>query len=124
MTDRLVLLLGAVGLVPIALSYGVMPQTTVTWLFGFPVEGTNQTHIFRAIMGLYLANATFWLLAVFRPGLRRTGLWVMVLFMVGLAIGRLLSIVVDGMPGIVLWAYLGAEVFFAVLAINCLRQVE
>nr|WP_286193901.1 DUF4345 domain-containing protein [Tropicibacter sp. R16_0] len=117
-------MLGAVGLVPIALSYGLMPQTTVTWLFGFPVEGTNQTHIFRAIMGLYLANAAFWLFAVFRPGLRRTGLWIMVLFMVGLAAGRVLSIVVDGMPGIVLWAYLGAEVIFALLAINCLKQTE
>ncbi len=72
MTDRLLLILAAIGLVPIALSYGVVPSASVTYLFDFPVEGTNQTHIFRAITGLYLANATFWLVAAGKPKLRRS----------------------------------------------------
>ena len=122
MTDRTLLLLAALGLMPIALSYGLVPSVTVTYLLGFPVEGTNQTHVFRAIMGLYLANAAFWLLAVGKSELRVPALWVLFLFMLGLAAGRVLSIVVDGMPGIVLLLYLAAEVVFGVLAFILLRR--
>ena len=67
MTERSLLILAALGLVPIALSYGLMPSASVTYLLGFPVEGVNQTHVFRAIMGLYLANALFWLVASTKP---------------------------------------------------------
>ena len=56
MSDRLLLLLAALGLVPIALSYGIVPSSSVTYLLGFPVAGINQTHVFRAIMGLYLVR--------------------------------------------------------------------
>ena len=124
MTNRLLLMLAALGLVPIALSYGVVPSTSVTYLLGFPVEGTNQSHVFRAIMGLYLANATFWLIAAMTPVLQRAALWVLFLFMAGLAAGRILSILLDGMPGTVLVFYLGAELIFAVLAAVNLRKFE
>ncbi len=122
MTDRMLLLLAALGLVPIALSYGLIPSVTVTYLLGFPVEGTNQTHVFRAIMGLYLANAAFWLVAVGKPELQRPALWVLLLFMMGLAAGRVLSIIVDGMPGFVLLFYLVAELVFGVLAFVSLQR--
>lgn len=122
MSDRLLLVLAALGLVPIALSYGLVPSASVTFLLGFPVEGVNETHVFRAIMGLYLANAVFWLLAAFKPELRRPALWVLFLFMTGLAAGRVLSILVDGMPGTVLVLYLLAELVFGVLAALALRK--
>ncbi len=122
LTDRLVLLLAAAGLLPIALSYGFAPSTSVPYLFGFPVEGTNQTHIFRAIMGLYLANALFWVIGAMMPSLRVPSLWVLYLFMSGLAAGRILSIVVDGFPNFVLLFYLAAELVFGFLAMRCLRN--
>ncbi|MEP1200281.1 DUF4345 domain-containing protein [Tateyamaria sp.] len=124
MTDRLLLILAALGLVPVALSYGVMPSASVTYLMGFPVDGINHTHVFRAIMGLYLANAAFWLCAAVTPHLRRPALWVLFLFMAGLGAGRVLSVLVDGIPGAVLLLYLFAELFFAVLAFGCLRKNE
>ena len=49
------LLIAAAGLIPIALSYGVVPQATLKFLFDISIDGTNGTHIFRAIMGLYFA---------------------------------------------------------------------
>ena len=122
MTERLLLTLAALGLVPIALSYGLMPSASVNYLLGFPVEGVNQTHVFRAIMGLYLANAVFWLVASTKPKLQRSALWVLFLFMVGLATGRALSIILDGMPGFVLLFYLVAELVFGVLAFVSLRR--
>lgn len=124
MTDRLLLILAALGLVPIALSYGVIPTKSVTYLLGFPVEGINQTHVFRAIMGLYLANAAFWLIAAAKPQLQRPALWVLFLFMAGLAAGRILSILLDGVPGAALLFYLLAELIFAALALRQLRGNE
>ncbi len=124
MADRTLLLLAALGLVPIALSYGLVPSASVTYLLSFPVEGTNQTHVFRAIMGLYLANAVFWLIAAGKPELQRPALWVLFLFMVGLAAGRALSIIVDGMPGFVLLFYLLAELVFGTLAFLSLRRKD
>ncbi len=116
MTARLLLILAALGLVPIALSYGVAPGTSVSFLLGFPVEGINHTHVFRAIMGLYLANAAFWLVAAQQTRLQNAALWVLFLFMTGLALGRILSIVIDGMPSIVLVLYLLAELAFGAMA--------
>ena len=122
MTERSLLILAALGLVPIALSYGLMPTASVTYLLGFPVEGVNQTHVFRAIMGLYLANALFWLVASTKPKLQRSALWVLFLFMAGLAGGRALSILLDGLPGAILVFYLIAELVFAALSLMLLLK--
>jgi len=51
-SNRTLLLLAAFGLVPIALSYGVVPGRSLNFLLGFPVEDTNLVHVFRAVMGL------------------------------------------------------------------------
>ena len=122
MNERLLLILAAIGLVPIALSYGLMPSASVKFLLGFPVDGVDQTHVFRAIMGLYLANAAFWLIASGKPELQRPALWVLFLFMFGLATGRVLSIIIDGIPGTVLVLYLLAELFFGALAYRLLQK--
>ncbi len=123
MSDRLVLLLlAAMGLVPIALSYGLVPSQSVPYLLEFPVEGTNQTHVFRAIMGLYLANVLFWLAGFAMSSLRVPALWGVLIFMSGLAAGRIASLIIDGMPNVVLIAYLLAEIVFAALAFIALRK--
>jgi predicted membrane protein len=122
MPAKLLLILAATGLVPIALSYGFAPGVSLQYLLGISVESTNHAHVFRAIMGLYLANAMFWLIAAFRPNLQHSALWVLCLFMTGLAAGRILSIVVDGMPNMVLMFYLVAELAFGSMAARLLLQ--
>lgn len=124
MSDRIVLIIAALGLVPIALSYGLVPGKSLPVLMGFPVEGVNQTHVFRAIMGLYFANAVFWIAGYLSPVYRIPALWSLFIFMSGLAAGRVLSIVVDGVPSPVLVFYLLAEIAFASLAIRCLRRSD
>jgi hypothetical protein len=122
MSERLILILASVGLVPIALSYGLVPSKSLEFLLGFPVESTNQTHVFRAIMGLYFANIAFWLTGVVFTSLRIPALWCLLIFMGGLATGRVLSLVVDGMPSFVLVFYLLAEIAFATLALLAIRK--
>ena len=116
------LLAAALGLTPIALSYGVAPGASLSWLFDVPVEGTNATHIFRAIMGLYLFLAAFWVAGAINAHLTRPALWSLVIFMLGLASGRLLSLVVDGIPSAMLILYLVLELIFGLLGLALLRK--
>ena len=106
---KLFLLVAGVFLFPVALSYGVDPAVTIPKFMNFTVEGTDQTHIFRALMGLYLGMVTFCIIAAFTPEWRRVAVIWAVFFALSLAIGRIISIIVDGMPSGILVFYLAVE---------------
>lgn len=119
--ESVFLLVAAAGLTPIALAYGLIPGTTVPLLYGVEIDSVNITHIFRAVMGLYLAMVVFWILGATREPLRFTALCSVVVFMGGLAMGRLLSLLVDGIPAAPLVIYLVLEVGFALLGYKLAR---
>ncbi len=56
---KLYLWISATGLIPVGLSYGVVLEQSLGWLFAITIESTNQVHIFRGITGLYLAMVSF-----------------------------------------------------------------
>jgi hypothetical protein len=96
---KLFLLLAGAFLIPVALSYGVDPAKTIPPFMNFTVEGTDQTHIFRALMGLYLGMIAFCFIAAFTPKWQRVAVIWAVFFAYSLALGRTLSLVLDGMGG-------------------------
>ena len=118
------LIVAAIGLAPIALSYGLTPQKSLSYLFQIPASDTNSIHIFRAIMGLYLALVLFWLFGAMKTEVRQAALYSLVIFMLGLALGRVLSIVLDGFPHPLLTTYLVLELFFGAAGIIMLRRGE
>ena len=125
MTKESVFLLAAsVGLIPIALAYGLMPGTTVPMLYGVEIDSVNIAHIFRAVMGLYLGMVLFWILGATREPLRFAALCSVVVFMGGLAMGRLLSLLLDGMPVALLAIYLALEVGFALVALKLAMSLQ
>jgi Domain of unknown function (DUF4345) len=119
-----ILVVTAVGLVPIALAYGVDPQRSLQYLFGVSVQDVNGTHIFRVAMGLYLALAGFWMVGAFRADLRQAALQSLVVFMLGLAAGRLLSLVVDGVPHWLLLVYLVLELGIGLVGLLLLKRQD
>ena len=119
---KLFLIVAAVGLTPIALSYGVSPASSLQYLFGISVESTELTHIFRAIMGLYFALVGFWIAGALFEQLTVPALWSLILFMFGLAAGRVLSLALDGFPNWLLFVYLGLELAFGVIGFRLLRS--
>jgi hypothetical protein len=121
---QIFLLIAAVGLVPIAISYGLMPQKSLNFLFDFSVSDTNSIHIFRAIMGLYLAQSLFWIIGVFKAQLRQAALYSLIVFMLGLAVGRILSIIIDGIPHWLLIVYLLLELSFGVTGLFLVNKTE
>ena len=119
---RFYLLFSAIGLTPVALSYGIAPANVLPQLMDLNVEGTDLTHIFRAIMGLYLGMIVLWLLGAFRSNFARAAVVSEIFFMFGLAGGRLLSIAVDGVPSIPLILYAIVEIAAGIWGVVVLRN--
>ncbi|MGC6459375.1 MAG: DUF4345 domain-containing protein [Akkermansiaceae bacterium] len=117
MKSRAFLIFCAVGLMPIALGYGARPEYTLEKLFGIEIDTVNLTHIMRAVMGLYLGMAVLWLWGAFSKVMELPALADCAVFMLGLAGGRILSFVVDGLPHWLLVVYAILEVVLGVLAV-------
>ena len=121
---QMFLLVSAIGLLPIALSYGLIPQKSLSYLFDITVSDPNSIHIFRAVMGLYLALIIFWLIGAFKVQVRQAALYSLIVFMFGLAAGRILSLIIDGMPHWLLAVYLVLELVFGVLGILLIKKSD
>ena len=122
--NRAFLLLCAAGLVPIALSYGAVPAFSMDRLFGISVDSTNLSHILRAVMGLYLGMIFVWVLGAFKASLTRPALVCCAVFMLGLASGRGLSFIVDGIPHWLLTLYAALELVLGSMAVFLYRKTR
>lgn len=120
--EKLLLLVAAVGLLPIALSYGLSPSQSLSMMFNFDASSLELTHIFRAVMGLYLMTAAYWVFGAFNSNHTVSAIRNLVIFMLGLAFGRILSIAIDGNPNYILWLYLILEMGFGVVGIIVLKK--
>ncbi|EGQ8062076.1 DUF4345 domain-containing protein [Vibrio parahaemolyticus] len=116
------LLISSLGLTPIAFSYGVNPELSLNYLFGLEINNVNGNHIFRAVMCLYLFNLSFWLLGVFKKSYRQIALITLSIFMLGLAVGRLLSFFLDGQPHWLLILYFILEFSIGISALYLIKQ--
>ncbi len=106
---RLFLLFVAAILVPPALSYGINPAAVLPKSMTITVEGTDQTEMLRAVMGLYLGMTIFCVIAAFTPLLRHVAAIWAVFFLYSIAAGRILSLIVDGVPSPILLFYMAVE---------------
>lgn len=122
--ESVFLLLAAVGLVPVALSYGLMPSESMSYLYSIDASSVNSSHIFRAVMGLYLAMVVFWISGARLPSLTLPALWSLTVFMLGLAAGRVLSIAIDGMPHPLLLVYLLLELGIGFIALYLAKHYQ
>lgn len=118
---RLFLLGAAFLIVPIALNYGLFPARTLPLFLTIPELGTDQTHVYRGIMGLYLGVGLFWAVSAFKPAWQRVAVITVIGFAWSIAAGRIISLIVDGGPSTLLLVYFVIEVVagllgFAVLA--------
>jgi hypothetical protein len=124
MLMRLYLLLFVFLIVPIALVYGLAPVATLSQALDMTVSGTDQIHIFRALMCLYLGAAVFWAIAAFHPAWQRIAVIWAIFFAFSLAAGRLISLVVDGRPSLLLIIYLCLEIFGGLLGLAVLAAAD
>lgn len=109
-------------IIPIALAYGLCPQMILPLLFDFKVEAVDLANVFRAMMGLYLGMSVIWIMGIVKPKLWITATITNIAFMGGLTLGRLVSLVVDGVPGIYFLIGLVLEAVLAIWGIKNLKK--
>jgi len=117
MKNRIFLIFCSVGLVPIALGYGAKPSVTLDAFFGITVDTVNLAHIMRAVMGLYIGMVVLWLWGAFSKPMEGPALVACAVFMLGLAAGRILSFVMDGLPHWLLVVYAVLEIVLGLIAV-------
>lgn len=82
--------------ISVSFVYGGNPSEFLPEVFGFEVYNLELKNIFRAIMGLYIAFGCYWLFGISKASHWRSATISNVLFMGGLAFGRLISTLFDG----------------------------
>jgi hypothetical protein len=86
------------------------------------LTSVNHYHIIRAAYGgAYIGIAALFLVGAWRAEYVRTSLLAIACIFIGFAIGRVFSIVVDGVPVSLYLGVLAFEVVFATLAWRSLR---
>lgn len=90
------LLLSVAIVIPAAIFYGWNPEHVLPSFFDFEVKTTDLKSVFRAIMGLYLSFSLLWILGIVKPNFWKAATLSNGLFMSGIAIGRLISLLIDG----------------------------
>ena len=111
---RAFLIFAFVAVTIFGLLYGISPTWYAATFLGITDLNPNVAHILRAVAGLYLALALFWLYGAFNDKYRDAGILTAILFAGGLVAGRCVSLIVDGRPAPVLLIY-GAMEFAVVL---------
>ena len=80
--------------VPVSFFYGFNPNSQ----FDIQLDTIDEHNFFKAIMGLYLGFSILWILGVFKANYLKMALVTNMIFMLGLGFGRLLSLILDGVP--------------------------
>ncbi|NOH31541.1 DUF4345 domain-containing protein [Vibrio mediterranei] len=117
--EQTFLALTSVGLMPVALSYGASPFKTTKWLYKADIND-NIAHIFRGIMGIYLAMIIAWLLGAFSSTFTLPALFTLVFFMFGVAFGRIISFVQEKRVHALFYLYLILEIILGSIGLYLL----
>ena len=88
------LIISVLIVVPVAIVYGFNPDLQ----FDIHLNTIDEFSQFKAIMGLYLGFSTLWVLGIFNSKYLKAALLSNMVFMLGMGLGRLLSLLFDGTP--------------------------
>ena len=100
-------------IVPVAIVYGLMPNGVTGEIYKSYLWTPDLANVFRAIMGLYIAMSVFWIIGIIRSRFWIAATLSNILFMMGLALGRIASIVLDGIPSTIFLIGLIVEIILA-----------
>ena len=118
------LLFIAAGVFPVSLIYGGNPAISMPNFYGIEVDTVNLSNILRAVMGLYIALCIFWVIGAWYEKLRIPALWSLAIFMTGIASGRTLSLILDGMPSPLFIFYLVVEIIAAIIGFKLIGNLQ
>lgn len=92
---------------------------------GIELLSVNHFHVIRAAYGgAYLGIAVLFLLGALQPAFRRLSLVAVAVVFAGFAVGRIVSLALDGWPVPLYLGVLAAELLFAAMACAALQRGE
>jgi len=118
------LLISICIIVPIAIVYGLMPNGILREILKLEFWTPDLANIFRALMGLYIATSIFWIIGIIKSQFWRAATLSNVLFMLGLALGRIVSILLDGIPSYIFLLGLIIEVILGAWGVINLKKYK
>ncbi|TXE19151.1 DUF4345 domain-containing protein [Psychroserpens burtonensis] len=92
--NKIHLIISVCIVIPMAFVYGFKPDLS----FDMFLETVDEHNFYKAVMGLYLGFSTLWIMGVLKSNYLKTALITNIIFMLGLGCGRVLSILIDGIP--------------------------
>lgn len=113
------LLVSILALVPTGIIYGT--KSLVTEFFDIQVKTIDLSNMLKAIMCLYLAICFALFLGMWKSKYWKAATQLNILFMLSLATGRVLSILLDGMPT---QAYIVAMIVEFTLGFSSIYQLR
>ena len=109
-------------LIPVALGYGIAPKTVLPLVFDIRLDTVDMLNICRTIMVLYIGIIAFLLRGVFIKAQWQNATLLNGIFMGSLAVGRLLSWILDGQPSFILVFGFFGELGLSLFAFYQLRK--
>ncbi len=94
LTNNLHLIISSAIVISAAFVYGFSPNLFLK----VDTNTIDEANILKAIFGLYLAFASLWILGIFNQNFWKTATICNMLFMFGLGFGRIISVILDGIP--------------------------
>ena len=125
--ESIFLVLVAIGLIPLGITYGAHPSLNflpISFLDKVEINSVDHANIFSGIMGLYITMALFWILGAFNKSLTVPALWSLIIFMTGIGAGRAISLVTDGIPSNPYLLFLFCEVVFASIGLVFIKTYK
>jgi len=92
--QKIHLVISVIIVVPASFIYGfdLLSQLNID------LNTNDELNTFKAIMGLYLGFSSLWILGIFKLKYLYAAIISNAVFMLGLGVGRFISIIIDGLP--------------------------
>ncbi|WP_281542773.1 DUF4345 domain-containing protein [Maribacter aestuarii] len=113
MSKNLHLLLSGFIVILAGLVYGGYPSYLMPLIFDFEANALELKNILRAVMGIYIGIGVFWLIGATKQDFWKAATLCNILFMGGIAFGRMVSTVFDGILSLFTPALILELLFFA-----------
>jgi hypothetical protein len=110
------LIISIAVLIPAAFMYGIFPDKVLPLLLDIRVDAVDLKSIFRVIMCLYIGVAGLLITGLLREEYWNSATLLNTIFMGAMAMGRLLSMLVDGEPSMIFVLGMFGELILSVFS--------
>ena len=106
--------------VPTAIIYGFKPELS----FDMFLETIDEHNFYKAVMGLYFGFSALWIVGALKANYFKIANLTNIIFMLGLGFGRVISLMVDGIPTFGYVFGTVAELFLGLYGLWVLKRIN